>query len=70
MGRIIGDTIPLQELQIFLFKISLRMVRRLVRNVVQHAFRVRCADAERSVTFLPGEIGARGVGIVEPLGGT
>jgi hypothetical protein len=37
---IVGDTIPLQELQLFFFKVSFGVMRRLVRNVIQHAFRM------------------------------
>jgi len=70
MRWIVGDAIPLQEFHIFLFEILLGMMRRLVRNVIQHAFGVGCADTERPITFLPGEIIARGVSVIKPFGET
>ncbi len=41
----------------------------LIPNVTGHRFQPRFADAEGAVTFLPGKIGQRREGLVNPLGG-
>ena len=67
MRRIVLHTILFQELEKFVLIGSRRMMGWLVLDILHDAFRLRCAHAERSVSFLPGEILAGSVCIVDPF---